>query len=157
MTPEDTPVFRFAISSFANQIVQSEKLYIENVNDFSPGGIKKFIIKVGNLNSVRTYAHISDAVHAYWLAATKGKIGEVYNIGGNHTCTVGEALENLLNKSIIPRDKFDIVIDQDRIRPTDITLQIPNCDKFKKDTCWQSTKTLDDITTDLLNFWRETI
>ena len=108
-----------------------------------------------DLNSVRTYAHISDAVHAYWLAATKGKIGEVYNIGGNDTYTVGEALENLLNKSFIDREKFTIEIDPDRIRPTDITLQVPDCSKFKKDTGWEPTKTLDNVTDDLLKYWRE--
>lgn len=139
---------QFALSSFAYQIATYEKMRFKN---------PPYIIKVGNLNSVRTYSHISDAVHAYWLAATKGKIGEVYNIGGNHTCKVGEALENLLNKSYLPKKDFNIVIDPERIRPTDITLQIPNCNKFKKDTGWNSIKTLDDISLDLLNFWRESI
>ena len=139
---------RFALSSFANQIVEHE------INKKSS---KPYIIKVGNLNSVRTYAHISDAVHAYWLAATKGKIGEIYNIGGNNTCTVGEALENLLSKSTLKRDDFEIYVDPERIRPTDITLQIPNCDKFKNDTGWKPIKTLDDITNDLLNYWRNNI
>jgi GDP-mannose 4,6-dehydratase len=138
----------FALSSFAHQIVSHEKSIYKN---------DSYIIRVGNLDSVRTYSHISDAVHAYWLAATNGKIGEVYNIGGKDTCTVGEALENLLNKSYIKRDKFKIEIDPNRIRPTDITLQIPNCDKFKNDTGWNTVKTLDDITSDLLNFWRKKI
>lgn len=135
----------FALSNFAHQIVTHENSLWKN---------PPYVIKVGNLNSIRTYAHISDAVHAYWLAATKGKIGEVYNIGGKHTCTVGDALENLLNKSKINRDNFSIKVDPDRIRPTDITLQIPDCSKFKKDTGWEPVKTLDDITEDLLNYWR---
>lgn len=150
---------QFALSSFAWQIVKHEKMYIKNDSsliDFPSYGA--FLpIQVGNLNSVRTYAHISDAVHAYWLAATKGRIGEVYNIGGNYTCTVGDALENLLSKSLIGRNYFYIDVDQDRIRPTDITLQIPNCDKFKKDTGWEPTKDLDFITTDLLNYWRSVL
>ena len=137
----------FALSSFAHQIVTHEKSLYKN---------PPYIIKVGNLNSVRTYAHISDAIHAYWLAAIKGKIGETYNIGGNDTYTVGEALENLLSKSFLERKDFKIVIDPDRIRPTDITLQIPNCDKFKNDTGWEPVKKLDDVTDDLLSFWRET-
>jgi GDP-mannose 4,6-dehydratase len=150
---------QFALSSFAWQIVMHEKMYIRNGHptiDFVPLGA--FLpIEVGNLNSVRTYAHISDAVHAYWLASTKGKIGEVYNIGGNYTCTVGDALENLLSKSLIDRCYFNVVIDQNRIRPTDITLQIPNCDKFKNDTGWTPTKDLDYITTDLLDYWRSVL
>lgn len=136
----------FALSNFSFQIVTHEM----DMKSMPP-----YIIKVGNLNSVRTYAHISDAVHAYWLAATKGIIGETYNIGGDDTYTVGDALENLLNKSKIDRKDFKIEVDPDRIRPTDITLQIPNCDKFKNDTGWQTAKTLDDVTDDLLNYWRE--
>lgn len=138
----------FALSSFAHQIVTHEKSFYKN---------PPHIIKVGNLNSVRTYAHISDAVHAYWLAATKGKVGETYNIGGNDTYTVGEALENLLDKSFIDRKDFKVEIDPDRIRPTDITLQVPDCNKFKNDTGWQPIKKLDDVTNDLLNFWRENL
>jgi len=147
----------FAISSFAHQIVVHEKKYVSDMNDFMPEENVEYIIKVGNLNSVRTYAHISDAVHAYWLAATKGKIGERYNIGGNYTCKVEDVLEKLLSKSIIPRDKFKIVVDPDRIRPTDITLQIPNCNKFIKDTGWEITKTIDDIVDDMLGYWRSVL
>lgn len=139
----------FALSSFARQIVMHERSY-------ESGNLKlPYEMHVGNLNSVRTYAHVSDAVHAYWLAATMGHVGEVYNIGGNHTCTVGDALENLLNKSIIPRKNFSIVVDPNRIRPVDITLQIPNCDKFKLHTGWSPTKDLNYITSDLLQYWRE--
>lgn len=145
---------QFALSSFAHQIVMHEKKCKMPISDIQDESLK---INVGNLNSVRTYAHISDAVYAYWLAATKAKIGEVYNIGGDYTCTVGDALENLLSKSVIPRSKFKIEIDQDRIRPTDITLQIPNCDKFKNDTGWKPTKDLDYINEDLLSYWREVL
>ena len=45
---------RFALSSFAHQIVQNEK------------GNGDGFIRHGNLQSVRTYSHIDDAVHAYW-------------------------------------------------------------------------------------------
>lgn len=150
----------FALSNFAFQIVQNEKNYLKNFPDIitydTPGSIM-YTIKVGNLDSVRTYSHIDDAVRAYWLCAHLGVIGEIYNIGGNYTCTVGDALENLLSKSKIPRDKFEIIIDPKRIRPTDITLQIPDCTKFKEDTGWESIKTLDNITQDLLYYWRKKI
>jgi GDP-D-mannose dehydratase len=144
---------KFALSSFAYQIAQHEKeynnYYFKNIiND------NFFKIKVGNLNSVRTYSHIDDAIRAYWLCATKGKIGELYNIGGDYTCTVGDALEILLSKSYIPREKFIIKVDQSLIRPTDITLQIPCTEKFRKQTGWVSTKGIQEITDDLLNFWR---
>lgn len=155
---------QFALSNFAHQIVENEKLYKEGriPSKFFMGAEErdaegKYVIRVGNLNSVRTYAHVLDAVHAYWLAATKGKFGEVYNIGGKYTCTVGDALENLLSKSTIPREMFRIVVDPGKIRPTDITLQIPDCSKFRRDTGWEPQRSLDDITQDLLQYWRQQI
>ena len=141
---------QFALSSFARQIAIHE----QNLDAYP---IPYYTINVGNLDSVRTYAHIEDAIRAYYLVATKGKIGEVYNIGGKHTCTVRDALENLLSKSEIPRDRFKIIVDPALIRPTDITLQIPDCSKFKAQTGWEPVKTLDDITNDLLAHWRESI
>lgn len=139
---------KFALSSFARQIAMHEKQALEATEP------RRYAIMVGNLNSVRTYAHIQDAVAAYWAASLHGVAGEVYNIGGDETCTVGEALEMLLSKSTLPRDVFDVTVDPARIRPTDITLQVPDCTKFKVLTGWRPVRTLDDIANDLLTYWR---
>ena len=139
---------KFALSSFAHQIVKAEKHY-----DFYGEDIP-YEVKVGNLDSVRTYNHISDAVEAYWLCINKAVIGEIYNIGGDETCTVGEALERLLHFSNIPRKQWKITVDPALVRPTDITLQIPSSDKFRKQTGWKPTKGVDDICVDLLDYWR---
>ena len=136
---------RFALSSFARQIVE-----YENYLDF-PTGV--YGIRHGNLDSVRTYSHIVDAVHAYWLAVNKCDFGEVYNIGGDETCTIGDALDVLISKSKDP-DAFVKTIDQSRIRPTDITLQIPDSTKFREKTGWKPTKGLNEICDDLLEYWR---
>ena len=131
----------FALSSFAYQVVQNEK------------GLGDYNIRHGNLNSVRTYNHIDDAVHAYWLAVDKCDYGEVYNIGGDYTCTVGDALDMLISRSTV-KDKLKKVLDPDRVRPTDITLQIPDSTKFREKTGWKPTKGLEEICDDLLDYWR---
>ena len=131
----------FALSSFAYQVVQNEK------------GLGDYTIKHGNLDSVRTYNHIDDAVHAYWLDVDKCDYGEVYNIGGDYTCTVGDALDMLISRSTI-KDKLVKVLDSDRVRPTDITLQIPDSTKFREKTGWKPTKGLEEICDDLLDYWR---
>lgn len=131
----------FALSSFAHQIVQNEK------------GLSDYGIKHGNLDSVRTYNHIDDAVHAYWLAVDKCDYGEVYNIGGDYTCTVGDALDMLISRSTV-KDKLFKVLDPERERPTDITLQIPDSTKFREKTGWKPTKGLEEICDDLLDYWR---
>jgi GDP-D-mannose dehydratase len=144
---------RFALSSFAHQIVTAEKK-----PDFPPyaPSFPTHPIKHGNLDSVRTYNHIDDAVHAYWLAFDKCDCGEVYNIGGDYTCTVGDALDMLISKSKNPK-AFIKELDPARIRPTDITLQIPDSIKFREKTGWKPIKGLDEICDDLLNYWREVL
>ncbi len=136
---------QFALSSFAHQIVQNEKLI---KNDCG--------IRHGNLDSVRTYNHIEDAIKAYWLCSESDRYGEVYNIGGDYTCTVGDALDMLISKSTIS-DALCKVLDKERVRPTDITLQIPSSDKFKEHFGWKPEKDLTHICDDLLNYWREVL
>ncbi len=136
---------QFALSSFAYQIVQNEKLI---KNDCQ--------IKHGNLDSVRTYNHIEDAIKAYWLCSESRRYGEVYNIGGDYTCTVGEALDMLISKSKIS-DALTKLLDKKRVRPTDITLQIPSSDKFREHFGWKPEKDLTHICDDLLNYWREVL
>ena len=128
----------FALSSFAYQIAKGEK----NGNHE---------VRHGNLDSVRTYNHIDDAIEAYWLCSEGDKYGEVYNIGGDETCNVGDALDTLISKSDKP---FVKVLDQERVRPTDITLQIPDSSKFRNHFDWKPKRTLNDICDDLLKYWR---
>ena len=77
----------FALSNFAKQVAAIEV------------GLQEPVIKVGNLNSVRTWMDVRDAVKAYWLLVNKCKPGEVYNIGGAETMTIGEMLNLLLKYS----------------------------------------------------------
>jgi len=138
---------QFALSSFAYQIVKNEKIPFYDYD---------CEIRHGNLNSVRTYNHIEDAIRAYWLCSESQRYGEVYNIGGDYTCTVGDALDMLISKSTIS-DALVKVLDPDRVRPTDITLQIPSSEKFKKHFGWKPEKDLTHICDDLLNYWREVL
>ena len=50
--------------------------------------IYKRDMRHGNLDSVRTFVDIDDAMEAYWLCATKGKVGEIYNICGDKVISV---------------------------------------------------------------------
>ena len=90
-------------------------------------------LKHGNLESVRTLIDVRDAMECYWVAYRKGKAGEIYNLGGNKTIKVGEFLDVLkkLAKKEIPSS-----VDPKLLRPTDVTLQIPDTSKFEKETGW---------------------
>ena len=129
----------FASSSFARQIARIEK------------GLQKPILHVGNLNSVRTFSDVRDAVRAYWLLVNKCTPGEVYNVGGQTTMTIGEMLDILLSMT---DKKIKIKVEPYLLRPSDVTLQIPDISKFKKQTNWKPKIRLETTLKDLLNYWR---
>jgi len=133
----------FAESSFAKQIALIE------------AGKMEPIIKVGNLKSLRTVADVRDAVRAYYMLLTKNPIpGEVYNIGGEYTCTIKDILLYLISKS---SSKIKYKIDKERIRPIDADLQVPDVKKFKKHTGWKPIYNFHQTMDDLLAYWRDQI
>ncbi len=105
------------------------------------------------MDSVRTFADVRDTVKAYWQLVNKCEPGEVYNIGGNVTMTIGEMLDKLIEKSTM--GDIEIFVDPNLLRPSDVTLQIPCTDKFKKATGWEPEIDFDTTLEDTLNFWRE--
>ena len=106
----------------------------------------------GNLDSVRTMIDVRDAMRAYWEAILHCQPGEVYNIGGTTIVTVGEVLERLMAMS---RVAIRTRSDPNLLRPADVTLQIPNVDKFVQETGWQPAYTFEESLTNLLEYWRD--
>ncbi len=134
----------FAESSFAKQIALIEEKKIQK------------IVKVGNLNSMRTYSDVRDAVRAYYLLLTKNpNPGEIYNIGGNYSCKVGDMLNYLLSLSKVKNIK--IIKDPSRYRPIDADLQVPNTSKFRNLTGWKPKINFEKTMLDLLNYWRKKV
>ena len=132
----------FAESSFAKQIALAEV------------GLIPPVIKVGNLSSLRTIADVRDAVEAYYLLVTKNPIaGEYYNIGGTHTCTIGDILKHLISLSTL--NGLEIQTEESRLRPIDADLQIPNTKKFQEHTGWTPKISFNKTMEDLLEYWRE--
>jgi GDP-mannose 4,6-dehydratase len=135
----------FAESSFAKQIALIE------------AGFLPPVLKVGNLESLRTIADVRDAVRAYYLLVTVNpKTGESYNIGGNYTCKVGDILDTLLNFSEY-KESIRITVDPDRLRPIDADLQVPNTSKFTNHTGWKPVIPFRTTILDLLNYWRSKV
>lgn len=132
----------FVVSNFAKQIAAIEA-----------GQQQPPVIKVGNLDSIRTFLDVRDAVKAYWLLVNKCPPGEVYNIGGIETMTVGEMLNKLLKLS--KNKNMTVEVDPSRLRPSDVTLQIPCIDKFVKTTGWKPRIKFEKTLEDLLNYWRD--
>lgn len=128
-------------TSFARQVARIE------------AGLQKELTH-GNLDSVRTLLDVRDAVAAYWRAALQCKPGEVYNIGGTTTISVGEFLELLKKHARCP---IPSRVDPALLRPSDVTLQIPDVSKFKEATKWEPRLSFDDSVENLLNTLRAEI
>ena len=126
-------------TAFARQIVDIERG-------------KKKILTHGNLNSVRNIIDISDAMEAYWLAAKRGRIGEIYNISGEKVISVGNYLKKLKKLSNV---KIKSKIDKKLLRPVDVTLQIADTRKFIKDTDWSPKISFKKSIKKLLNEFRK--
>lgn len=134
----------FAESTFAKQIAMIE------------AGMLPPTVKTGNLDSLRTWADVRDAVRAYYLLVTKNPLaGEYYNIGGSYTCSVKEMLETLLSMSTVKNIKVET--DPERLRPIDADLQIPDTRKFEEHTGWKPEIPFEKTMSDLLNYWRDRI
>src|SRR3990172_657311 len=135
----------FAESTFAKQIAMIEK-------DLIPP-----VVKTGNLNSMRTWSDVRDAVRAYYMLVTVNPTsGAYYNIGGTFSCTVGDMLNHLIS---ISTHKYLIRVETEetRLRPLDADLQVPDTTKFKTHTGWDAQIPFEKTMRDLLDYWRERV
>lgn len=132
----------FAESDFAKQIAEIEK------------GVRDPIIHVGNLEAQRDYTDVRDMVRGYFLAATKGEPGEVYNISTGKAWRISEVLDYYLSLSKV---KVKIKKDPTRMRPSDVPILIGDNRKFVKQTGWKPKIPLEKTFKDLLNYWRERV
>ena len=132
----------FAESTFAKQIAMIE------------AGMISPVIRVGNLDSMRTWSDVRDAVRAYHMLVTVNPIsGAYYNIGGTFHCTIRDMLQHLLSLSSA-RDRIQVEVDPSRLRPIDADLQIPDTTKFTRHTGWKSEIPFEKTMADLLDYWR---
>ena len=113
-------------------------------------GLQKELLH-GNLDSVRTPLDVRDSMESYWVAAEMCRFGEVYNIGGTKSITVGEFLE-LLKKQA--KCEIPSRIDTALLRPSDVTLQIPDNSKFVSETGWRPKYNFEESVKYLLDYCR---
>ena len=132
----------FAESTFAKQIALIE------------AGLQDPKILVGNLQSLRTFADVRDAVRAYHMLLTiNPQPGEYYNIGGQFTATIESMLDTLIGMSP-KRDEISVEVDPERLRPIDADLQVPDTAKFTSHTGWRPEISFETTMQDLLDYWR---
>lgn len=134
----------FVESSFSKQVAMIE------------AGLQKPIIHHGNLDSVRDYTDARDVAEAYWYALEKCEPGIPYNICSNMRITIGELLNLFISLSTYD-GKIYKKVDENRLRPSDVTLLYGDSTKFRNKTLWEPKYTINQTMGDLLESWRKKI
>lgn len=130
----------FVTSNFARQVARIEL------------GLNDPVIRVGNLDAVRDFTDVRDMVRGYWLAVTKARPGEVYNIATGDGLTIRELLDRLVAMAEV---EVRVETDPDRLRPSDVEILIGDSSKFRADTGWEPQIPFEQTLRDTLDYWRE--
>jgi GDP-4-dehydro-6-deoxy-D-mannose reductase len=130
---------RFACSAFARQIAEIEK------------GLEPPVLEVGDLDTYRDLTDVRDVVRAYWLAARRGKPGDVYNICSGQPYRIGAALDHLLGLS---SHSIEIRHRPRYANPASIQFQVGDGRKFRERTGWRPAVSVEQSLTDTLEYWR---
>ncbi len=130
----------FVTSNFCSQVAAIEL------------GLQEPVIRVGNLDAIRDFTDVRDMVRAYWLAVTRARPGEVYNIATGSGIHIHEMLDQLLALS---RVKVKVEVDPERLRPSDVEILIGDSSKFRADTGWEPRIPFAQTLADLLAYWRD--
>jgi GDP-4-dehydro-6-deoxy-D-mannose reductase len=127
-----------APSDFVRQLVRIRK------------GLQTPIIEVGNLKPHRAFLDVNDTVRGFYLAALKGKRGEVYNLCAEKTYRIGELLNTVIRLSGV---KAEIRRAPHLMRPSDEKIIFGSTKKFCKDTGWKPMRSIEQTLQSMLEYW----
>ncbi len=128
------------VSDFAKRIIEIEKGHSLEMG-------------VGNLNGVRDFVDIDDAISAIWYIAKKGKTGEVYNLSSGNGVAVAKVLKIMTSLS---DKKIKIISDSKLFRPIDEDFKVGDNSKLKE-LGWKPKVPLVETLEKTLNFWRSQV
>ena len=132
----------FVTSNFSRQVARIE------------AGKQEPVIRVGNLNAMRDFTDVRDIVRGYRMAVEMGDAGDVYNLASGKGIKIQEMLDTLISKS---SRKIEVVVDKDRLRPSDVEILVGDATKFRRKTGWEPKIPFQQTLSDLLDFWRSHI
>ena len=127
-----------APSDFVRQLVRVRK------------GLQPPVIKVGNLKPRRAFLDVSDAVRGFYLAATRGKRGEVYNLCAATTHEIGKLLRTAIDLSGV---NVRVKRSSQLMRPFDEKIIFGSTRKFRRDTGWKPRLSLEQTLISMFDYW----
>jgi GDP-4-dehydro-6-deoxy-D-mannose reductase len=132
----------FVTSNFAMQLAKIE------------AGLQEPVIRVGNLDAIRDFTDVRDMVRAYYLAVTRARPGEVYNIASGKGITIRELLDRLIELAAV---EVSVEQDPERMRPSDVEILLGDSSKFRADTGWEPQIPFEQTLKDTFEYWRRRI
>lgn len=127
-----------APSDFVRQVVRIRK------------GLQEPVVEVGNLETERAFLDVFDTVRGFYLAAMKGKPGEAYNLCADKTYRMSSILHTAMRISGVEAEIRPV---ERLMRPSDEKVIFGKTAKFRTDTGWAVTRTLEDTLSAMLEYW----
>tara|TARA_Y100000590_G_scaffold147734_1_gene169637 strand:+ start:817 stop:1968 length:1152 start_codon:yes stop_codon:yes gene_type:complete len=131
----------FVTSEITRQIAQGIKENRKNVT-------------LGNLDSIRDFTDVRDTVMGYFAVIEKGTKGDVYNLASGSGISIAELLEISLT---IAREHYKVddmkyLLDESRLRPTDLPVLIGDASKAKEKLGWNNHIPLDRTILEMIQY-----
>lgn len=150
---------------YAKAIAEIEKLKDYKITGIDRGEIiseslcdedEVFTIKLGNMESIRTWRDVRDAVTDYYQLFKAGKTG-IFNISGDTEKSIQEVLDYLLSISTLDKSKIKFETDPNLLRKVDVDIQRTDISKFKQEIEQSTRYTFEETMQDLLDWWRQNV
>jgi GDP-4-dehydro-6-deoxy-D-mannose reductase len=107
------------------------------------------VLHVGNLTPVRDFTDVRDTVEAYWMVATQGVPGEVYNVSSHRPISIKEIVSMLCDLAGV---QVSIEVDQEKFRPIETLRLFGNSSKVRA-LGWKPRIELEQTLKDILDYW----
>ena len=109
-------------------------------------------LRVGNLESQRTFVDVRDLNRALILLMEQGEAGAAYNVGGDTIYRMGDIVDRVIAECTV--GGVTPVVDPALLRPTDEKIIYGDCSRLKSETGWEQELTLEETVADMFNYWR---
>lgn len=107
-------------------------------------------IEVGNVQAIRDFVDVRDAVAALWLLVLRGRPGEVYNLCSGVGRPVGELLNLMRSWARAP---VEVRSRPDSLRPLDEPIRVGDGRRLME-SGWKPAVPIEQTLAEILDYWR---
>lgn len=130
----------YVVPAFASQIAEIQL------------GRRAPVVSVGDLSPRRDFLDVKDVVRAYAAAALgPAGTGQTYNLSNGNPVSIKELLDMLCRLAGI---EVEIVVDEARMRPSDVPVASGDPSLASADLGWRPAIPLERTLADVLDYWR---